>query len=203
MSSELLVDTPRGPARLHIDAAGDAAGLLVLGHGAGGSVTAPDLRAVAERAPPAGITVVRVEQPYRVAGRRSPAPAAQLDEAWIVAVAAAQQRVGAGVPLIVGGRSSGARVAARTVQATGAAGLVALAFPLVSPRGVSRQPELDGIGVPTLILQGDRDTFGMPTEAASRRVHVLAGVDHSMRGRGGEMATVVLTFLAELLAQNA
>ncbi len=147
--------------------------------------------------------MVRVEQPYRVAGRRSPAPAAALDQAWVVAVAAARDRIGTHVPMIAGGRSSGARVAARTVQATGAAGLLALAFPLRTPRGVSRQPELDAVDVPVLILQGDRDRFGMPSQAPRRRVHVLIGADHAMRRHGSELSTVALAFLAEVLGQQA
>ncbi len=200
-TQELLVDTPRGPARLHVDAAVDPRALLVLGHSAGGSVTAPDLHALARVAPAAGIAVIRVEQPYRVAGRRTAAPAPHLDEAWSAAVAAGREVVGAGLPLVVGGRSSGGRVAARTVGPTAARGLVALAFPLVNPRGVSRLPELDAVGIPALIVQGDRDPFGMPQPAPLRRVHVLAGADHSLRGRQAEVAAVALAFLAELLDQ--
>lgn len=202
-TQELLVETPRGPARLHVDEADDPRGLLVLGHSAGGSVTAPDLRVLAEAAPRAGIAVVRVEQPYRVAGRRSPAPAEQLDEAWVAAVAAARQMIAADVPLVVGGRSSGARVAARTVRATAAAGLLALAFPLVNPRGVSRQPELDAVGVPVLVLQGDRDPFGIPNETPRRIVHVLSGADHSLRGSGPQIVTVAIAFLTSIFDQNA
>lgn len=185
---------------MYVDAVADARAVLVLGHGAGGSVTAPDLRALATVAPPAGIAVVRVEQPYRVAGRRFPARAAHLDGAWIVAVAAARRLVGE-VPLVVGGRSSGARVAARTIQATGAAGLLALAFPLITPRGVSRQPELDAVGVPVLILQGDRDRFGMPDQAPDRRVHVLGGADHALRGVSAELSAVALAWVVDLLGR--
>lgn len=202
MTEELLVDTPQGPARLHIDAAQDPGGLLVLGHSAGGSITAPDLRALATVAPPGGVTVIRIEQPYLVAGRRSPVPAPQLDEAWVAAVAAARERTGSDVPLVVGGRSSGARVAARTIQLTRAVALLALAFPLVNPRGVSRQPELDAVGVPVLILQGDRDQFGMPAATTLRRVHVLASADHSLRGRQSEIVTATLAFLAEVLGRD-
>ena len=201
----MLVDTPRGPARLTIDVAEEPGALLVLGHGAGGSILAADLVAVAAAGAAAGITVVRVEQPYRVAGRRSPAPAAQLDEAWLSAVAAAREVCGPGLPLVVGGRSSGARVAARTIAATGGIGLLALAFPLVSPRGVSRGPELDGVGVPVLVLQGERDPFGRPEATELRRVHVLPGADHTLRGAAAEAAAAqAVAWLVELLAaQNA
>lgn len=199
MTSEWFVDTPRGQARLHVDAVDDPRALLVLGHSAGGSVAAPDLQALATTVPRAGIAVVRVEQPYRVAGRRSPVPAAALDEAWIMAVAAARERVGADIPLVAGGRSSGARVAARTIEVTEAAGLLALAFPLVSPRGVSRQPELDAVGVPVLVLQGERDRFGKPVPRPRHRVHLLAGADHALRGSAAEVCVVALGWLAELL----
>jgi predicted alpha/beta-hydrolase family hydrolase len=199
-TEQRLIDTVRGPARLHIDRSDEPHGLLILGHGAGGSVTAPDLAALAAAAPRAGISVVRVEQPYRVAGRRSPAPAAQLDEVWVAAVAAARARIGTALPLVVGGRSSGARVAARTIHATAASGLLAFAFPLVSPRGVSRQHELDAVDVPVLILQGDRDRFGLPGQTPQRRVHVLTGADHALRGVAAELSAVALAWLSELLA---
>src|SRR6266540_1313019 len=115
-----LVDTPRGPARVQADDPdGPPRGLLVLGHGAGGGITAPDLVAVTDTAVRLGLAVRRVEQPYRVAGRRSPAPAGHLDEAWRAVLAALAPGL-PGVPLVVGGRSAGARVACRTAAATGA-----------------------------------------------------------------------------------
>ena len=144
---------------------------------------APDLVAATQAALDAGVTVALVEQPYRVAGRRSPAPAAQLDEAWIATVA--QLRAGelAGLPLLTGGRSSGARVACRTAAETGAAGVLCLAFPLQPPgraSAPSRLPELDAVGVPTLVVQGERDPFGMPPGSAMRTVVPVPG-DHSLR----------------------
>ena len=102
----------------------------MLGHGAGGGVTARDLVAAAETAVAQGVAVALVEQPYRVAGRRSPAPAHQLDTAWTAVVERLRSAELEGLPLVVGGRSSGARVACRTAGATGAAGVLCLAFPL-------------------------------------------------------------------------
>lgn len=195
------VPTPYGPARIHLDRPGDGppVGLLVLGHGAGGGVTAPDLLAVTAAGLGLGCAVVRVEQPYRVAGRRAPAPAVQLDTAWTLAVHAAQELLGHNLPLVVGGRSSGARVAARTSATTGAFGYLALAFPLVSPRGVTRMGELDAVIVPALVLQGDRDPFGMPRAAPRRVVHVLAGADHSLRRFTTELTAVTTGWLGPLL----
>jgi len=177
----------------------------MLGHGAGGGVAAPDLMAVRDAAVGAGLAVARAEQPYRVAGRRSPAPAAALDEAWVAVIAWVRRR-GRGaaalrtLPLVVGGRSSGARVACRTATAVGAVGVLALAFP-VHPPGrpeQSRLPELAAAAVPVLVVQGDRDPFGMPPPAPGRTVHVVAGADHSLRTGQAAYAAAVLDWLASL-----
>ena len=176
------METPHGPARVHLRPAGEARGVLALGHGAGGSVEAPDLQAVAGVAAQEGFTVALVEQPYRVAGRRSAAPAAQLDAAWIAVVDALGGRDAGQPPLIAGGRSSGARVACRTAQATGAAGVLCLAFP-VHPPGrpeKTRLPELDAVEVPVLVIQGERDPFGMPEPSPTREVVRVAG-DHGLK----------------------
>jgi predicted alpha/beta-hydrolase family hydrolase len=138
----------------------------------------------------AGIAVVRITQPYRAAGRRSPPQAAVQDAAWLAAVAAVRRRRGfAALPLVVGGRSNGARVACRTALASGAAAVVALAYPLHPPGRpeATRLPELDGAGVPVLVVQGDRDPFGMPPPGPLREILVIAGADHALRR---ELATV-------------
>ena len=194
------VQTPHCPARAHLhlaDAAPRAA--LVLGHGAGGGVTAPDLSAVTEAAQSEGVSVALVEQPYRVAGRRSPAPARQLDAAWTAVVAHLLAGELRGLPLIAGGRSSGARVACRTAAATGAAAVLCLAFPLVPPGrpgSPSRLPELDAVTVPALVIQGTSDRFGMPPPAANRKVVEVPG-DHSLRKDLESLATAVSAWLRE------
>src|SRR4051812_11830905 len=171
------LETPHGPARAHLHEAEDPVAALVLGHGAGGGIGAPDLKAATEAANAVGVTVALVEQPYRVAGRKSPAPAAQLDTAWTAVVE--QLRAGPlkDLPLYVGGRSSGARVACRTADACGAAGVLCLAFPLHPPGRPekTRLPELESVSVPVLIVQGESDPFGMPPEAPERRVVKLRG----------------------------
>jgi predicted alpha/beta-hydrolase family hydrolase len=197
-ASRLTVDTPSGPARVELDRpSGEIRGVLVLGHGAGGGVDAPDLLAVRDVAVDLGMAVARVTQPYRVAGRRAPAPAPRLDEAWLVAVTAIRRRRGlARVPLVVGGRSSGARVACRTAAASGAHAVLALAFP-VHPPGKpekSRLDELDAVAVPVLVIQGDRDPFGMPPRRRGRRVVSVAG-DHSLRGDREAVVRAVARFL--------
>src|SRR5579871_4402705 len=143
MTGVVELETPHGPARAHLDLQADALGALVLGHGAGGGVAAPDLTAAAGAAKRLGWSVVLVEQPYRVAGRRSPAPAAQLDAAWIAVVEHLRAERLVGSPLVLGGRSSGARVACRTAAATEAAGVLCLAFPLQPPRREGRAPAPD------------------------------------------------------------
>jgi predicted alpha/beta-hydrolase family hydrolase len=198
----LEVDTPSGAALVDLDQPRAAAGLLVLGHGAGGGVDAPDLRAVRDAAFGERIAVARVTQPYRVAGRRAPAPAPRLDEAWLAAVAALRaRRALARVPLVVGGRSSGARVACRTAAAAGASGVVALAFP-VHPPGrpqVSRLDELALPPAPVLVVQGDRDPFGMPPAAPGREIVVVSG-DHSLRTARSAVADAVVRFVTTIRA---
>ncbi|GIE94025.1 alpha/beta hydrolase family protein [Paractinoplanes rishiriensis] len=174
------VETPRGPAGLRtIEPAGPPVSILVLGHGAGGGVDAPDLVAVREAAAEAGVRVVLVTQPYRMAGRRAPAPTGQLDEAWSAVIA---HLAVPDMPLIFGGRSSGARVACRTAAPLGAAGVLALAFPLHPPGkpDKSRAGELP-VGVPTLVLNGDRDPFGVPEPTPDVEVIVRPGATHDLR----------------------
>jgi predicted alpha/beta-hydrolase family hydrolase len=167
---------------------------LVLGHGAGGGVESPDLVAAKDAALAAGIGVVLIEQPYRVAGRRSPAPANQLDAAWISVVAQLREDELDGLPMIGGGRSSGARVACRTAAEVGAAALLCLAFPVHPPgRGddptKSRLHELDSVTVPTLVVQGERDPFGIPPEGPNRTVVLVPGT-HSLRSSAAIGAAV-------------
>jgi predicted alpha/beta-hydrolase family hydrolase len=196
----LDLDTPHGPARVHLHPADEPAGALVLGHGAGGGVTARDLVAATEAARSAGVSVALVEQPYRVAGRRSPAPAHQLDAAWIAVVEHLRAGTLRDLPLVVGGRSSGARVACRTAADTGAVGVLCLAFP-VHPPGrpeKTRQPELDAVGVATLVVQGASDPFGMPAAGPARSVVTVPG-NHALTGDLEALATAVRGWLAEVL----
>lgn len=157
---------------------------LVLGHGAGGGIQSPDLVGATQAARSAGVTVALVEQPYRVAGRRTPAPAKQLDAAWISVVS--QLRAGPldGVPILSGGRSAGARVACRTAAETDSVGVLCLAFPLHPPGRPekSRLPELAAVKVPTLVVQGENDPFGIPPDGTNRTVVRVPGT-HSLRNR--------------------
>lgn len=203
MSSDgdvLAIDTPHGTANAYVHAAQDPCAVLLLGHGAGGGVTAPDLVAVTRVALAQGLTVVLVEQPYRVAGRRTAAPARQLDAAWVAMIDGLRADVIGALPTVVGGRSSGARVACRTAQATGASGVLCLAFPLQPPARAdgtpapSRLAELDAVGVPTLVVQGVRDRFGMPPPRAGRTV-VQVSADHALRGDLAATAAAVEAWL--------
>lgn len=198
------ITTPQGPARAHLHLPAHPRAALVLGHGAGGGVAAPDLVAATATALAMDVAVALVEQPYRVAGRRSPPPAPRLDVAWTAVVADLRARAFAGLPLVTGGRSSGARVACRTAGPTGAVGVLCLAFPLqpaaragATPRP-SRLPELDAVGVPVLIVQGERDPFGMPEEAPGRSVVRVSG-DHSLKADMARQREGVGAWLADLL----
>jgi uncharacterized protein len=197
----LPVDTPHGQANVHIHPAEEPTGALVLGHGAAGGVTSRDLVAVTQAAQSAGISVALVEQPYRVAGRRSPAPARQLDAAWTAVVERLAPDELRGLPLIVGGRSLGARVACRTAEATGAVAVLCLAFPLRPPRrgeAPSRLPELDEVRVPTLVVQGERDPFGIPPSGPRRDVVLVSG-DHSLRTNLEAVAGAIRAWLPGVL----
>jgi uncharacterized protein len=198
----LEFDTPHGRANAHLHPADEARAALVLGHGAGGGVTARDLVAATNAAREVGVSVVLVEQPYRVAGRRSPAPAHQLDAAWTAVVDQLLEGELRGLPLIAGGRSSGARVACRTAGATGAAGVLCLAFPLRPPRrsspAPSRLPELEAVTVPTLIVQGSRDAFGMPPAGPTRTV-VQVAADHGLKTDLETVAAAVRDWLPRVV----
>ena len=201
------INTPHGVARVRLHAVDEPRAAVALGHGAGGGVDAPDLVAATEAARSEGITVALVEQPYRVAGRRSPAPARQLDAAWISVVEHLRAEALSGLPLVVGGRSMGARVACRTVEATGAAAVLCLAFPLEPPRRggkppQSRLPELDAVTVPTLVVQGERDPFGMPPPGPARRVVSVPG-DHGLKADLAAVNAAVRTWFSELLQNSA
>jgi len=208
MTDMLDIDTPHGPARAHVHPAPQPTAALLLGHGAGGGVNAPDLVAATKAAGQLNITVALIEQPYRVAGRRSPAPAAQLDTAWTAVVDALRSGVLTGLPIIAGGRSSGARVACRTAHSTGATAVLCLAFPLRPParrtgtESPSRLPELEAVRVPMLIVQGLGDPFGMPPAARRRKVVQVAG-NHSLRSDLPGIAAAVSAWLkARLSAQR-
>jgi predicted alpha/beta-hydrolase family hydrolase len=205
----LEIATPHGPARAHLHHATRPRAALLLGHGAGGSIEAPDLLAATDAVLGAGVSVARIEQPYRVAGRRSAPPAPKLDEAWL-AVHTALTATGAplaGLPLLSGGRSSGARVACRTVAATGVIGVLCLAFPLHPPQRKAdadaerktRLPELEAVTVPVLIVAGDRDPFGIPPAGPARTVVTIAG-NHSLKAGLADIGPAVSAWLTDNLS---
>lgn len=181
MGRRTKLTTAHGPAQVVVDAVDDPAFLLVLTHGSNGGVDAPDLLAVREAALGLGAAVARVTQPFRLAGRRAPGAPAKQDEAWLQVVAKLRRRFG-DVPLVQGGRSNGARVACRTATAAGAVGVVALAFPLHPPGRPekTRVDELRAAGVEVLVVNGDRDPFGVPAAADAAEVVVLAGERHDL-----------------------
>lgn len=196
---QIELETPHGAARAHLHEPQRPLARLVLGHGAGGGVAAPDLLLATETALAQRIAVALVEQPYRVAGRRAPAPARQLDAAWIAVIEALATRLG-GATVLAGGRSMGAGVACRTAQATGAIGVLCLAFPLHPPGRPekSRLAELDAVAVPTLVVQGERDPFGIPPDGPHREVVRVAG-DHSLRSDRAAISDAVSRWLSARL----
>jgi uncharacterized protein len=196
----LEVDTPHGQARAYLHSVAEPRAALVLGHGAAGGVASRDLVTATDVAVSEGVSVALVEQPYRVAGRRSPAPARQLDAAWTAVVDHLLAGELRGLPLVVGGRSLGARVACRTAEATGAVAVLCLAFPLQPPRAAqSRLSELDEVTVPTLVVQGARDPFGIPPATVRRTVVQVPG-DHGLRTDLEAVAAAVRGWLPGVVA---
>jgi predicted alpha/beta-hydrolase family hydrolase len=202
--SEIEIETPHGPAGARLLPADGAAAALVLGHGAGGGVDAPDIQAAARAGGEVGFTVALVEQPYRVAGRKSPAPAKQLDAAWVAVVERLRAEQLAGLTLIVGGRSLGARVACRTSGEVGATAVLCLAFPVHPPGkgddpSKSRMGELDAVELPVLVVQGESDPFGMPTAGPKREVVTVAG-NHGLKADLPAVAEAVRDWLPRVAA---
>jgi len=201
----MQIMTEGGAAQAELDGDSTSARfLLVLTHGAGGTVAAPDLLAARDAGLQLGGTVVRVTQPYRARGARAPGSPVRQDAAWVEIVAALRE-LAPGAPLIQGGRSNGARVACRTVAAVGARAVVALAFPLHPPRsasGVSRAPELHaarGGGARVLVVNGDRDPFGIPGARDADRVVVIPGETHALKGHRAAVAAAVAEWLPTVL----
>jgi predicted alpha/beta-hydrolase family hydrolase len=188
VSTERRVDTPHGSGRLVTHRARSPRATLLLSHGAGNGIDTADLQALARNLPGQGVTVVLFEQPWKVAGRRVATPPASLDAGLIAAANAMRVRT----PLIVGGRSAGARSAARCARSLGAVGCLALAFPLHPPGRPekSRLAELSGAGVATLVIQGERDPMGRPEEFPDGvDLAVVPGGDHGLKvPRSGPMS---------------
>lgn len=180
MSQVRTVGTPHGDARIHTDRSRSPIATLLVGHGAGGGVEALDLVALAKRLPREGISVVRLEQPWRVAGKKV-APAPKILDDCVVAVA---DQLRLRTPLVLGGRSAGARSACRMSKHLGASGVLALAFPLHPPGKPesSRVDELEAVAVPVLVVQGENDPFGRPDEfPGDTELALVPGGDHSLK----------------------
>jgi len=205
------ISTASGPARAEIDAtpvgggaSGDPQFLLVLTHGAGGGVATKDIMAASRAGLEAGAVVVRVTQPYRVGGARAPGSAQRQDAAWIEIIGALRDDY-PGLPLVQGGRSNGARLACRTAQKAGAAAVVALAFPLHPPGKAddperSRVGELRAAGVPVLVINGDRDPFGIPDPVDAGQLIVLPGETHALSRHPEEITNAVASWLGQVIS---
>ena len=197
------VETPHGTARVQFRRVDKPRAALVLGHGAGGGVEAPDLSAATKAALSAQLSVALVDQPYRVAGRRSPSRAPVLDAVWAAVVDQLRARELAGMALIAGGRSLGGRVACRTAAETRAMAVLCLAFPLQPPRrgdklAPSRLAELDAVAAPTLVVQGERDPFGIPPSGRQREVVLVPG-DHGLKADLAAVQAAVAEWLARIV----
>jgi uncharacterized protein len=207
VTTELEIATAQGPAKAYLHIGEEPVGALMLGHGAGGGVAAPDLVAVTDAARSVGFSVALVEQPYRVAGRRSSPRADRLDEAWRAVVDHLRATELSDLPLVVGGRSAGARVACRTAADSAAVAVLCLAFPLRPPRRspaaapTSRQAELDAVDVPMLLVQGASDPFGVPAPGGAREVVTVQG-NHSLKTDLPAVAEAVRGWLPRVVGRS-
>jgi len=197
----LEIATARGIAWADVDETGSTSrALLLLGHGAGGTVEAPDLLAARDAALSIGVSVARVTQPYRVAGRRGMPPHPTLEQPWLDVAAALATRFPE-LPQVFGGRSAGARVACRTAAEGDAIAVICLAYPAHPPGKPekSRLDELNAVHVPVLVIQGDRDAFGMPPRRRGRTLVVAEGADHSLKKGLADVHRGVTKFLRRVL----
>jgi uncharacterized protein len=194
------ISTRAGPARATIDAPDEPAFLLVMTHGAAGGVDSKDLLAVRDAARAMDGVVARVMQPYRIRGARAPGSPDRQDAAWLEIIAALRRKY-PGIPLVQGGRSNGARVACRTAPAASARAVVALAFPLHPPGrpGQSRASELRAAGTDVLVINGERDPFGIPDQADAAQVIVLPGETHALTRNPAAVGAAVGLWLRDLL----
>jgi predicted alpha/beta-hydrolase family hydrolase len=196
------ISTVAGPAQVQVDEVARPKFLLMLTHGAGGGVASTDLMAARQAGLDIGGAVARVLQPYRVGGARAPGSAQRQDAAWLDVIATLRARH-PGVPLIQGGRSNGARLACRTARAAGAIAVIALAFPLHPPGKAdvpekSRAGELRSAGVPVLVINGDRDPFGVPDAVDADRLVVLEGETHTLSKQRVAIVSAITSWLSEL-----
>lgn len=199
--------TSAGPAQVVLEQPERAAFLVVLTHGAGGSPGTADVLAVRDAARELGAATALVTQPYRVKGARAPGSAARQDAAWVELVDVLRResaRDGAAPPLVQCGRSNGARVACRTARPAGAAGVIALAFPLHPPGqpGKSRDAELRGAGTSVLVINGDRDPFGVPEPDEMTSVVILPGETHALSKHPAAVGLAVANWLGALLSSG-
>jgi uncharacterized protein len=198
--------TSAGPAAVVLELPRSPAFLVVLTHGAGGTPDTADVLAVRDAARALGAATVLVSQPYRVRGARAPGSAAKQDAAWVELVEALREETTRGktgsLPLIQCGRSNGARVACRTAAFLGASGVIALAFPLHPPGQPerSRDAELRGAGTSVLVVNGDRDPFGVPEPDGLTEVIVLPGETHALSKRPAAIGEAVTPWLSGLAA---
>lgn len=194
------IETSAGPAHVELSDRPGAAFLLVATHGSGGTPGTKDVLAVTAEAEELGAATALITQPYRVRGARAPGSAARQDRAWTEIIARLREETGE-IPLVQCGRSNGARVACRTAREAGAAGVIALAFPLHPPGHPekSRSGELSAAGTPVLVVNGDRDPFGIPAESNEKtKVVVLPGETHSLAGKPAAIGDAVAAWLRAL-----
>ena len=195
--------TAAGPARVVLERPRRPVFLTVLTHGAGGTPDTADVLAVRDAARALGAATALITQPYRVRGARAPGSAPRQDAAWAEIIAALLRETATRsrpLPLVQGGRSNGARVVCRTAREVGAAGVIALAFPLHPPGqpDKSRDGELRAAGTSVLVINGERDPFGVPEPDETTKVVVIPGETHALSRRPAVIGDTVTAWLGAL-----
>ena len=179
---------------------------LLLAPGAGADRDQATLVALDRAATDAGMTVVRMDFPYRKAGRRAPDRAPVLVEA----VRAEAAAVGSG-SLVLGGRSMGGRMCSIAVASgliPSAVGLLLISYPLHPPGKPStlRTEHFPSISVPCLFISGTRDAFGSPSELEEATALIpgpvrhewIEGKDHALRGVDARICELALDWSGQL-----
>jgi predicted alpha/beta-hydrolase family hydrolase len=171
---------------------------LVLAHGAGAPMDHPFMNTIAAGIAGKDVRVVRFEFPYMAKRRttgKSGAPDREpvLMQTWRDVIA----KLGAPQGIVIGGKSMGGRIASMVADETGVAGLICLGYPFHPPGAPTRlrTAHLEKLKTPALILQGTRDSFGLPEEVAKYRLAPkirlvwIEDGDHSFKPRARSGAT--------------
>ena len=202
----ILVDGPKATAKTFLFA-----------HGAGGPMDSPFMQRVAEGVAASGVRVIRFEFPYMQRRRETgkggaPDPPRVLMQSFHDAI----EQGGGGSRLVIGGKSMGGRIASMVADDAKVLGVACLGYPFHPPNKPekTRTEHLENLRTPTLILQGTRDSFGLPEEISTYklspaiRIEWIEDGDHSFKPRARSGRTeadnvgAAIALVAEFIART-